>query len=948
MATSLTISGLPTNGETVHARLNSIVNGVLQHADYTYTASNPLPTVSALTCSSTSMIGAGTDSCTVTLNAAAPATGLSVNLSSSSTAVAVPATVTVPANATSAGFTATVTPVATSQAVTLKASAGSAAQTIALQLNASVPTLAVTTSNSSIAFGGAVTFTATISSGPSGSITFYDGATPIGAATINGTSAALTTASLIAGAHTITAYWPGNSNYAAVTSSAIAQAVNKATPTISWATPVAITYGTALSATQLDASSTVAGTFAYTPAATTVPKAGAQTLSATFTPTDTADYSSVTQTVTLTVNQAAPSITWATPSAITTGTALSATQLDASSTVAGTFVYTPAAGTVLKAGAQTLSVTFTPTDTTDYSSVTQIVTLTVGNAAPSVTWATPSAITYGTALSATQLNASSTVAGTFVYTPAAGTVLKAGVQTLSVTFTPTDTADYSSVTQTVTLTVNQAAPSITWPTPSAITTGTPLSAKQLDATSTVAGTFVYTPAAGTVPKAGAQTLSATFTPTDTTDYSSVTQTVTLTVAKARPSITWATPSAIAYGTALSATQLDASSTVAGTFVYTPEAGTVPKAGAQTLSVTFTPTDTTDYITSTATVLLTVGQATPTISWATPSAIAYGTALSATQLDASSTVAGTFVYTPAAGTVPNAGAQTLSVTFTPTDTTDYSSVTQTVTLTVGKATPVITWATPSAIISGTPLSATQLNASSTIPGTFVYSPAAGAILAVGSETLSVTFTPTDTADYTTVTQTVTLTVNAGTPTLSINAASVGFGNVAVNTSATQTVTLTSTGTASVTVSSASVTGTGFSLAGSTFSATLTPGQTANLGVQFDPSTTGAATGQLTIVSNSSTNSTALIPLTGTGTATAYAVDLSWNAPVTSSDPVVGYNVYRALSGSSTYQLLNSSVDTQTTYTDSTVQNGQAYDYIVESVDNNGMESVPTTPVAVTIP
>jgi fibronectin type 3 domain-containing protein len=120
------------------------------------------------------------------------------------------------------------------------------------------------------------------------------------------------------------------------------------------------------------------------------------------------------------------------------------------------------------------------------------------------------------------------------------------------------------------------------------------------------------------------------------------------------------------------------------------------------------------------------------------------------------------------------------------------------------------------------------------------------------------------------------------------------------------------------------------------------------VQFDPTVAGAATGQLTIVSNSSTNSTAVVPLTGTGTATAYAVDLSWNAPTTSADPVAGYNVYRALSGSSTYQLLNSSVDTQTTYTDSTVQNGQVYDYIVESVDDNGNESVPTTPVAVTIP
>jgi hypothetical protein len=234
------------------------------------------------------------------------------------------------------------------------------------------------------------------------------------------------------------------------------------------------------------------------------------------------------------------------------------------------------------------------------------------------------------------------------------------------------------------------------------------------------------------------------------------------------------------------------------------------------------------------------------------------------------------------------------------------------------------------------------------GTFTYSPAAGAVLKAGSQTLSATFTPTDSTDYTTATQSVLLTVNAGASMLSINASSVGFGNVGLNTLATQTVTLTSTGTASVTVNSATVTGTGFSLAGSTFSATLTPGQTATLGIQFDPTAAGAVTGSLTIISTSSGNGTVVIPLTGAGTTSPYAVDLTWDAPTSSTDPIAGYNVYRAPSGSSMYQLLNSSIDTQTTYTDSTVQSGQSYDYIVESVDDSGVESAPTSPIAVTIP
>ncbi len=550
---------------------------------------------------------------------------------------------------------------------------------------------------------------------------------------------------------------------------AVSLTVNKATPTITWGTPAAITYGTALSATQLNASAGgVAGTFAYTPASGAVPAAGTQTLSVTFTPTDTTDYNSTTKTVSLTVNKATPTFTWNAPAAITYGTALSATQLNAgSASAAGAFAYTPASGTVLAAGPQTLSTTFSPTDTTDYNSVTQTVSLTVNKATPTFTWNAPAAITYGTALSATQLNAgSASVAGAFAYTPASGTVLGAGTQTLSVTFTPTDTTDYNSVTRTVSLTVNKATPTFTWNAPAAITYGTALSATQLNAGSaSVAGAFAYTPASGTVLAAGTQTLSVTFTPTDATDYNSVTQTVSLTVNKVTPTITWNTPAAISYGTALSATQLNASAGgVAGTFNYNPASGTVLGIGTNILAVTFTPTDTTDYNSATKTVSLTVTKATPTITWATPAAITYGTALSATQLNASAGgVAGTFAYTPASGTVLTAGTQTLSVTFTPTDTTDYNLATQTVSLTVNKVTPTFTWGAPAAIIYGTALSATQLNAgSASVPGAFAYTPASGAILGVGTQTLSVTFTPTDTTDYNPVTRTVSLTVNKATP------------------------------------------------------------------------------------------------------------------------------------------------------------------------------------------
>jgi hypothetical protein len=173
----------------------------------------------------------------------------------------------------------------------------------------------------------------------------------------------------------------------------------------------------------------------------------------TFTPTDTADYNAVTQTVQIVVSPATPSVTWTAPAGITFGTALSATQLNASASVPGTFVYGPGVGTVLTAGNQMLSVTFFPNDAIDYNTVTTSVSLAVSKATPVVTWNNPSAITFGTALSGSQLNARANVLGTFAYSPAAGTVLGAGTQTLSTTFTPADTTDYNTVTQTVQLTI---------------------------------------------------------------------------------------------------------------------------------------------------------------------------------------------------------------------------------------------------------------------------------------------------------------------------------------------------------------------------------------------------------------------------------------------------------------------------------------------------------------
>ena len=163
-----------------------------------------------------------------------------------------------------------------------------------------------------------------------------------------------------------------------------------------------------------------------------------------------------------------------------------------------------------------------------------------------------------------------------------------------------------------------------------------------------------------------------------------------------PSISWPPPAPIAYGTALSSAQLDATANVPGTFTYSPTAGTVLGVGTQTLNVTFTPTDSANYTTASATALLTVNKATPIITWPTPAPITYGTALSSTQLDATASVPGTFAYTPAAGTVLSAGTNTLNVVFTPADAVDYTTATASVTLVVNPPPSFTLTASPSTL------------------------------------------------------------------------------------------------------------------------------------------------------------------------------------------------------------------------------------------------------------
>lgn len=187
----------------------------------------------------------------------------------------------------------------------------------------------------------------------------------------------------------------------------------------------------------------------------------------------------------------------------------------------------------------------------------------------------------------------------------------------------------------------------------------------------------------------------------------------------------------------------------------------------------------------------------------------------------------------------------------------------------------------------------------------------------------------------------------TPGLQLQSTSVSFGDVEVKNAAAQSVVITSSGTAALTISAATVAGTGFSVSGLTLPATLQPAQTAELVIGFDPGATGAATGTVTLATNTSSGP-ATIALSGTGVNAAYEVDLTWNAPSVAPDPSVGYKVFRAVNESSVYTSLNSGVDALTSYADATVQNGNTYFYYVVSVDAQGNQSGPSNVFTATIP
>jgi beta-glucosidase len=205
--------------------------------------------------------------------------------------------------------------------------------------------------------------------------------------------------------------------------------------------------------------------------------------------------------------------------------------------------------------------------------------------ATTIQWDNPLPIVYGTILGSSQLNAvTDGNTSSAVYNPGYGTLLSAGTHSLTVSYAADK--NYKAANKSVTLVVNKAHSFVTWENADTIVYGTPLSAKQLNAT--VTGTrakAVYSPAEGDVLNAGSHFLNVGF--AADSNYEAANKSVSLVVKKAPSSIDWGNPLPIIYGTALSATQLNATVTgTSGAPTYNPAEGSVLTVGTHLLNVEF--------------------------------------------------------------------------------------------------------------------------------------------------------------------------------------------------------------------------------------------------------------------------------------------------------------------------------------------------------------------------
>ncbi len=379
-----------------------------------------------------------------------------------------------------------------------------------------------------------------------------------------------------------------------------------------------------------------------------------------------------------------------------------------------------------------------------------------------------------------------TASGVYTHTLDAGNVTEViisefseGAEYFSAITAYSDTGEASDYSAEVSFRVPPAGgmttPLITaQPTATAIIYGQTLASATLSSgAASVPGSFTFTTPA-TAPAVGTALQSVTFTPADPLSYQLVTTSVSVTVFKATPLIT-TQPRAtnVTYGQTLASSMLSGgTASVPGSFGFTT-AGTPPVAGGISGRARFSWGAVTDPVVSgykvhwgvasgVYTHTLDAGNVTEVIIAGFSEGVEYFsavTAYSSSRDESGYSAEVSFTVLPAGSTMGAVvGTSAQSVTFTPSDMSNYEIVTTSVNVTVLKATPLITKKpTAKAIVHGqTLVSSTLRRGLASVGGSFAFTTPT-MVPAAGTSFQSVTFTPTDTNNYQTATTIVSVTV-----------------------------------------------------------------------------------------------------------------------------------------------------------------------------------------------
>ena len=654
------------------------------------------------------------------------------------------------------------------------------------------------------------------------------------------------------GTSTITAYQAITADYGSATISATLT-VSQATTVLSGFSAITKTFGNAAFSIVAPTTNST-GAFTYTSsntavatiAGSTVTIVGAGTATITASQASNANFTAATTTATMTVSQATAVLTGFSAITKTFGNAaFTITQPTTNSNGAFTYtssdtaVATIAGTTVTIVGAGTSTITASQASTTNFTAGTTTVTMTVNKATPTISSFSAITKTFGNAdfaLVAPTTNSTGAItytsSNTAVATIAGSTVTIVSAGSSTITATQATTANYLAGTITATLTVNKITTVLSGFSVAAKTFGD-ASFNLVSPTTNSNGVFTYTSsntavatiAGSVITIVGGGTSTITASQATNTNYTASSTTASLVVSKATPTYTsFSIPQKIIGNAAFAITPPVSNSTGAFTYtssntaVATISGTTITIVGIGTSTITATQATTANYLAGTTTALFTVINVIPTITGFTVPTKTFGDA-SFNLVTPTSNSTGAFIYTSsntavatiAGNVVTIVGGGTSTFSAIQASTTSFTTATVTATLTVNKATTVLSGFSTITKTFGD-ASFNLVNPTTNSNGAFTYTSSnlavativGNVVTIVGGGTATITASQATTNNYLAATTTASITVSQATPTITNFAAvTKEFGDASFNivnptTNSTGAFTYTSSNTAVATV------------------------------------------------------------------------------------------------------------------------------------------------------